>query len=118
MIEGSSDPGFRGDANRHNPEELLLASLSSCHMLWYLHLCANAGVVVTGYTDQATATMEENAKGGRFIEVMLKPVVIIAAMEMADQALALHQQANQHCFIASSVNFPVKHQASIRVKQQ
>src|ERR1700749_5182794 len=77
-IPASSDPCFRGDAARYNPEELLVASLSSCHMLWYLHLCAEAGVVVTGYTDNAAGVMTETANGGgRFTGVTLKPEVVV-----------------------------------------
>lgn len=110
VIEGSSDPAFRGDPARYNPEELLLASLSSCHMLWYLHLCAVAGVIVIEYTDSATGTMSETPEGGgRFAEVVLHPVVTVAAMEMVDKAIELHKEANRFCFIANSVNFPVRH---------
>jgi len=109
-ILGSSDPAFRGDPTRHNPEELLLASLSACHMLWYLHLCADAGVVVLEYTDQATGIMEETADGGgRFTEVTLNPVVKVLLADMIEEAISLHQVAHKMCFIANSVNFPVKH---------
>lgn len=111
-ILGSSDPSFRGDPNRHNPEELLLASLSSCHLLWYLHLCSQAGVIVEDYTDQATGIMVETADGGgRFQEVTLHPVVKVKDASMIEKANALHHQANAMCFIANSVNFPVHHQA-------
>ena len=113
----SSDPAFRGDATKHNPEELLLASLSGCHMLWYLHLCADAGIVVTAYTDAATGVMEETANGGgRFTSVTLKPVVTITNIDFKERAIALHQKANQMCFIASSVNFPVHHQPEIIIE--
>ena len=109
---GSSDPAFRGDPTRYNPEELLLASIASCHQLWYLHLCADAKVVVLDYQDQATAVMEETANGGgRFIEACLNPVVTVADPEMIPKALELHQKANDLCFIANSVNFPIRHQA-------
>lgn len=115
-LSGSSDPAFRGDPTRYNPEELLLASLSSCHMLWYLHLCAEAGVVVTDYVDQASAMMAETSGGGgRFVEAILNPVVTIADGQMQERALALHQKANQLCFIASSVNFPVRHLPAILI---
>lgn len=108
---GSSDPSFRGDKTRHNPEELLLASLSSCHMLWYLDLCADAGVVVVDYTDHATGIMEEKTdRSGHFTSVTLHPVVTVAEASMLEKANALHQRANELCFIANSVNFPVKHQ--------
>jgi organic hydroperoxide reductase OsmC/OhrA len=116
-IQASSDPAFMGDPSRYNPEELLLASLSSCHMLWYLHLCADAGVIVTHYSDKATGTMEENNKGGRFIEVILHPQVRVADISMADKAMVLHQQANEKCFIANSCNFPVHHQPDVQITE-
>ncbi|MCB0646122.1 MAG: OsmC family protein [Saprospiraceae bacterium] len=112
-ISASSDPAFRGDPARYNPEELLVASLSSCHMLWYLHLCAEAGVVVTAYTDYATGTMVETADtGGHFTEVVLHPVVTVSEQSMVEKANALHASAHHLCFIANSVNFPVRHEAS------
>jgi organic hydroperoxide reductase OsmC/OhrA len=107
-IPGSSDPAFRGDPTRYNPEELLVASLSSCHMLWYLHLCASAGVIVLEYHDDATGTMEETPDGsGAFTSVQLNPLVKLADHGDADRALALHHEAHEKCFIARSVNFPV-----------
>jgi organic hydroperoxide reductase OsmC/OhrA len=109
-IMGSSDPGFRGDPSRYNPEELLLASLSSCHMLWYLHLCAEAGVIIVDYTDKARGVMEETTSGsGSFREVTLNPVVVVTEAGMIEKAVDLHQKANAMCFIANSVNFPVNH---------
>ena len=109
-IQGSSDPAFRGDKTKHNPEELLLAALSSCHMLWYLDLCSDAGVVVTDYTDRATGTMEEGIdRSGSFISVTLHPVVTVSEQSMVEKANALHAKAHELCFIAKSVNFPVKH---------
>jgi organic hydroperoxide reductase OsmC/OhrA len=112
-ILGSSDPAFRGDASRWNPEQLLVASLSECHMLWYLHLCADAGVVVTGYTDDARGSMAEDTGGGRFVEVTLAPRVTVAESHMVDAALALHEGAHERCFIANSVNFPVRHEPAV-----
>lgn len=110
LIEGSSDPAFRGDKTKHNPEDLLVASLSACHMLSYLHVCAEAGVVVTAYTDDATGTMEETAGGGgHFTEVKLNPVVTVSNEAMMEKANHLHQEAHERCFIASSCNFPVRH---------
>lgn len=107
----SSDTAFRGDGTRHNPEDMLLASLSSCHMLWYLHLCADAGIIVTHYTDNAEGIMEEApGGGGRFTEVTLHPHVTVQDASMIDKANALHDQAHVKCFIANSCNFPVKHQ--------
>lgn len=111
-IKGSSDPAFRGDKTRHNPEELLLASLSGCHMLWFLHLCADEGIVVTDYTDQPEGTMTETpGGGGRFTEVTLKPVVTVADASCLSRLNMLHQEAGKLCFIANSVNFPVRHKA-------
>lgn len=108
-IPGSSDPAFRGDASRYNPEELLVASLSACHMLWYLHLCADAGVVVTDYADRAEGTMRLTEDGGgHFEEVILKPAVTIRAGSDTGLARALHERAHHLCFIANSVNFEVK----------
>lgn len=110
MIEGSSDPAFRGDKTKHNPEDLLVASLSACHMLSYLHICAMAGVIVTAYTDDATGAMEETADGGgHFTEVKLHPVVTVSDESMIDKANQLHHQAHERCFIANSCNFPVRH---------
>ena len=109
-ILGSSDPAFRGDITKHNPEDLLVSSLSSCHMLWYLHLCAEAGVVVMDYIDHATGIMTETEEGGgRFTEVTLNPVVTVLEESMIDSANELHTKANERCFIANSVNFPVYH---------
>jgi organic hydroperoxide reductase OsmC/OhrA len=107
----SSDTPFRGDNTRHNPEDFLLASLSSCHMLWYLHICADAGIIVTAYTDNATGKMvETQGGGGHFTEVTLHPVVTVTHTSMIDKANELHEKANEKCFIANSVNFPVKHE--------
>lgn len=109
VIPGSSDPAFRGDAARYNPEELLVASVAACHMLWYLHLCADHGIVVTAYQDQPVGQMVETADGGgHFTEVVLHPEVTVQAG--ADLALAetLHERAHALCFIAQSMNFPVR----------
>ena len=114
-ILASSDPSFRGDMTKYNPEELLVASLSSCHMLSYLHLCAVAGVIVLDYTDNATGTMAETPDGGgHFTEVTLYPVVTVAEPSMVEKANELHHQANKLCFIANSCNFPVHHQPSCK----
>jgi len=115
-IPGSSDPAFRGVPERWNPEELLVAALSQCHMLWYLHLAAVAGVVVIAYADAAEGTMVERSDGGgRFTEVILRPVVTVASEDMADKAAGLHGRAHELCFIANSVNFPVRHQPTTTV---
>lgn len=113
-ITGSSDPAFRGDPTRYSPEDLLVASLSACHMLWYLHLCSSRGVVVTEYLDAAEGTMAEAANGaGQFSRVVLRPRVTIAGGSDAAQAQALHEEAHRYCFIARSVNFPVEIDASV-----
>jgi organic hydroperoxide reductase OsmC/OhrA len=110
VLTCSSDPTFRGDKTRQNPEELLVASLSGCHMLWYLHLCAVNKVVVTAYTDEAHGTMDENKDGsGQFVEVVLSPKVTVRDESMIEKANALHHDANKMCFIARSVKFPVLH---------
>lgn len=107
-IQGSSDPSFRGDRSRYNPEELLVASLSSCHMLWYLHLCSANQVTVLDYHDEASGVLEEGDDGsGEFVRVVLKPAVKISAGDDRAKALALHGEAHRLCFIARSVRFPV-----------
>jgi organic hydroperoxide reductase OsmC/OhrA len=107
-IHGSSDTAFRGDAHRYNPEELLVASISSCHMLWYLHFCSAHGVVVMEYRDSPSGILRENADGlGAFVRVDLRPAVILASGDPA-VALRLHAEAHRFCFIARSVNFPVE----------
>jgi organic hydroperoxide reductase OsmC/OhrA len=109
VIPGSSDPVFRGDRTRYNPEELLVMSLSSCHMLWYLHLCADNNVVVVDYVDHAIGTMVETADtGGHFVEVVLRPTVTIDAGSDLALAASLHQRAHHVCYVANSVNFPVR----------
>ncbi|PWW67130.1 OsmC family protein [Actinokineospora spheciospongiae] len=111
VLKGSADPAFRGTSERWNPEELLVASLSECHMLTFLSLCARAGVVVTGYVDAATGAMrEEPGNSGRFTEVVLRPEVTVADPAMVERAEALHERAHDTCFIANSVNFPVRHE--------
>lgn len=112
-IPGSSDPAFRGDPGRWNPEQLLVAALSQCHMLWYLHLCAVGGVVVTGYVDRAVGTMTEDGAGGRFVEVVLRPEVTVREAAMVPVAERLHADAHRACYVASSVNFPVRHEPHI-----
>lgn len=117
VIEGSSDPAFRGDQTKHNPEELFLSSLSSCHMLWYLHFCSEAGVIVIDYTDEATGIMTETAEGsGHFTSATLHPTVTVAEESMIEKAKELHHKANQFCFIANSVNFPVQHIPTMLIK--
>lgn len=118
VIGGSSDPSFRGDPSRYNPEELLVASLSACHMLWYLHLCAVNKVIVIDYRDDARGTMQETADGsGKFVRVELRPVVKTSADSDRDKAIALHEEAHRYCFIANSMNFPVEVKAAVEVSE-
>lgn len=108
---GSADRTFHGDRERWNPEQLLLASLAQCHMLSYLHVCVDAGVVVTQYVDRATGSMRTDASGsGRFTEVVLHPEVTVADAGMVEAATTAHHRAHELCFIANSVNFPVRHE--------
>ena len=110
-IPGSSDPAFRGDRTRYNPEELLLGALSACHMLWVLHLCADAGITVTEYQDQAWGEMAEHEDGsGEFTRVVLAPRMSIAEPERIDEAVAIHHRASAVCALARSMKFPVEHQ--------
>ncbi len=113
-LEASSDKPFRGDPSKWNPEDLLLASLSECHLLSYLHACVTAGVVVVSYSDEATGLMTEDGRGGgAFTEVVLHPRVVVAEASMIEAAEAAHAQANAWCFIANSMNFPVRHEAQV-----
>ena len=114
-ILASSDPAFNGDATRYNPEVLLVAALSTCHMLWYLHLCAVNKVVVLDYEDRASGTMEETEDGGgRFVEVTLRPEITVTAESDLETAKRLHHEAHEKCFIANSMNFPVGCEPVIR----
>jgi organic hydroperoxide reductase OsmC/OhrA len=112
IIKGSSDLAFLGNGTKHNPEDLLLASISSCHMLWYLHLCSDAGIVVINYTDNAKGIMEETADGGgKFTSVTLYPTITLKNIAQLEKASALHNKANELCFITNSLNFKVQHKA-------
>ena len=114
VLPGSSDPTFRGDPARWNPEELLVASLSACHMLWYLHLCSDANIVVTAYVDQPEGLKEELPDGsGNFQRVILRPKVTIAPGSDLAKARELHAAAHAKCFIARSMNFPVEHEPDV-----
>ncbi|WP_424445501.1 OsmC family protein [Microbacterium sp. CH-015] len=113
-LAASSDRPFRGDGAKWNPEDLLLAALSECHLLSYLHACVQAGVVVVSYDDDATGLMTEDGRGGgAFTEVTLHPRVVVAAASMIEAAEAAHAQAHEWCFIANSVKFPVRHDAVV-----
>jgi len=115
-LPGSSDPSFRGDPTRWNPEQLLVASVAQCHLLWYLHLCAVNHVVVAAYTDSPIGVMAETPDGGgHFTGITLYPQVSVTSPDMVTRAEELHAQAHQLCFIANSVNFPITHQPLIDV---
>jgi organic hydroperoxide reductase OsmC/OhrA len=110
-IPGSSDPAFRGDPARYNPEELLVGTLSTCHMLWVLHLCAEAGIVVTEYADDAWGEMVEHADGsGEFTRVLLRPRMRITDAARTADAVAIHDAAHRLCFLARSMRFAVEHE--------
>lgn len=112
----SADRPFRGDPGRWNPEDMLIAALAECHLLSYLHACVTAGVVVTSYRDEATGVMREDGRGGgAFAEVVLHPQVTVADASMIEAAEQAHHQAHDWCFIANSVNFPVRHEATVTV---
>ncbi len=117
-ILGSSDPAFRGDPSRWNPEQLFLASISQCHMLWYLHLAATAGVVVTAYEDRPAGIMVEDASGGgQFESVTLHPSVTITATSDPEVAAELHNKVGAFCFIARSINTPIHHEVVVRSEE-
>lgn len=110
VLNVSAAKAFKGDPTLYNPEDMLLGSLVSCHMMSYLYVCAQNGIEVLAYSDDAVATLEVTPDGsGRFTEVVLNPKVIIANAERIEEALALHKKANQLCFIANSCNFPILH---------
>jgi organic hydroperoxide reductase OsmC/OhrA len=115
-IPGSSDPAYRGNPERWNPEELLLASASACHKLWYLHLCADAGIVVTAYVDDAAGTIRDGASGGGFAGIVLRPRVTIAKGGDAELAAQLHEVAHAKCNIANSVRFPITIEPAIEAR--
>jgi organic hydroperoxide reductase OsmC/OhrA len=119
VLRGSADPAFHGDRNRYNPEQLLLAALSQCHMLSFLHVAVKHGLVVTAYEDHASGLMRTNRDGsGQFESVTLKPRVTVADPAAAELLEELHTEANKLCFIARSVNFPVLHEPSAAVGAQ
>lgn len=112
----SADSAFMGNSNLHNPEDLLVASLASCHMLWYLHLCSRLGITVVEYEDHAEGVMlQEPNGGGHFESVTLKPKVSILEASQKSQAIKLHDLANEKCYIANSCNFPIRHQVKIKI---
>lgn len=116
-LAASAARAFRGDPERWNPEDLLVAALSECHLLSYLHACVQRGVIVTAYADDAIGTLQQAGNGGRFTEVVLRPRVTVADAAMVADAEAAHEDAHAWCFIANSVNFPVRHEASTSVAE-
>jgi organic hydroperoxide reductase OsmC/OhrA len=113
-VHCSNDPMLGGDPAKYNPEDLLISALSACHMLWYLHLCSQAGVTVLEYVDEPTGVGESEPSGkGRFVEAVLRPRIKITADSNSDKARAIHDEIHNYCFIARSVNFPVRHEPEI-----
>jgi organic hydroperoxide reductase OsmC/OhrA len=109
VIDCSSDPAFRGDPARYNPEELLVAAIANCHMLWVLHLCADAGIVITAYHDDPEGEMVEHPDGsGEFTRVVLHPRMMLADPSRTEEAIAIHDRVHHLCCLARSVNFPVE----------
>ena len=116
-MPGTSDPAFLGDPAKHNPEDMFLASVASCHMLWYLHLASSAGIVVTAYEDNAEAEMTMNKDGsGQFSSVTLKPTVTITDASKTELAEKIHGDVGAMCFIARSINAPIYHEATIQIE--
>jgi organic hydroperoxide reductase OsmC/OhrA len=116
-IPGSADPHFRGDSMRYSPEDLLVAAASGCHMLWYLHLCADAGVTVLEYEDRAWGRMSIAPEGGgAFDQVILRPRIVLDSGSDAELARRLHDDAHDRCFIANSLSFPVRCEAAVEIR--
>ena len=116
-IDGTADPGYLGDPERWNPEQLFTASISQCHMLWYLGLCYRRGVVVHEYVDEAVGTMVADPNGkARFTQVVLRPRIVVGAEDQVEKAVELHEKAHEMCFIAQSVNFPVTFEPQVTVR--
>ncbi len=114
IVHCSNDPLLGGDPSKYNPEDMLIAALASCHMLWYLHLCSDAGVTVLAYEDKPVGIGESEPSGkGKFIEAVLRPKITITADSNAEKAIAIHDEIHNHCFIARSVNFPVRFEVEI-----
>lgn len=119
IIEGSSDPSFRGDKTRYNPEDVFVSSIASCHMLWFLHLCTTKKIVVLDYVDKAEGIMTETPDGsGKFKEVTLHPEILVDSPVDFSLIEQLHEKANAMCFIANSCNFPIHHKPSVTVKNE
>ncbi len=118
-VPGSSDPAFMGDAARYNPEDMFLASIASCHMLWFLHLASAAGITVTAYRDRASGVMKTNPDGsGEFTSVTLSPAVVITDARRSEEAKSMHDKVGSLCFIARSVKVPIYHKVRVTVEPQ
>lgn len=116
-VHGSSDPAFLGDPARYNPEDMFLASIASCHMLWFLHLASSAGIIVVSYQDKASGVMKTNRDGsGEFTSVTLSPSLVITDPSQKDEAVALHDKVGDLCFIARSINVPIHHNVKVSVE--
>ncbi|MDJ0612048.1 MAG: OsmC family protein [Rhizobiaceae bacterium] len=114
VLSCSNDPLLGGDPSKYNPEDMMIASIASCHMLWYLHLCSQAGVTVVAYEDNPIGIGESEPDGtGRFLEAILKPKITITAESDPEKALSLHDEIHKYCFIARSINFPVRYEPEI-----
>lgn len=112
-LRGSADPAFHGDPTLYNPEDLLLSSIAACHMLSYLAVCAHAGIGVRSYEDAAAATLARRDGKIRFVDVLLRPRVVLEPGSEIEKARALHEKAHSICVVVNSVNFPVRHQAEV-----
>ena len=118
VVHCSNDPLLGGDATKYNPEDMLIASVASCHMLWYLHLCSQSGVTVIAYEDEPIGIGESEPDGtGRFLEAVLKPRITITSDSNAEKAVSLHDEVHKYCFIARSINFPVRHEPRVFIQQ-
>jgi organic hydroperoxide reductase OsmC/OhrA len=114
VVHCSNDPLLGGDATKLNPEELLLSALSACHMLWYLHLASDAGIIVTSYRDEPVGHGETVRSGaGRFTSAVLRPTITVERGADIVEATAIHHRVHEYCFVARSVNFPVEYEPTI-----
>jgi len=119
VINCSNDPLLGGDPTLHNPEDMLIAALSACHMLWFLHLASDAGIVVEGYEDNPLAVGESLPSGaGRFLSATLRPHITLAPGSDPEAADSIHSRIHEVCFIARSVSFPVSYAASYTVRDE
>jgi organic hydroperoxide reductase OsmC/OhrA len=112
---GTAAPEYKGSHEHYNPEDMLIASLSACHMLSYLALAANSKIQVLSYQDQAEGSLIKDGMSMKFNEVILKPHVVISQDSDQEKALSLHDKAHHICFIANSVNFSVLIQPQIAI---